>query len=236
MDRSAPPGKARVARNALRHGLRVSSTALLDDESPEEFEALASLLTRDIAPGPVGERGPNPFPALAPEGGLQSLLTRRLVIAAWRLERADRIETEVFSVQGDLDDRYDRLGMALVRDGHGPRAFDTLLRYRGSAMAELWRSLRALKAVQAEAGNSTTERPNKPESRGNPGLAEHHAGQPERDLRHEHHQHEAQDLQADERPDRAKDLLEGDVGRRHALQPETGRAERRRQEVRTRTP
>jgi hypothetical protein len=126
-------GKARVARNALRHGLRTSSTALLDDENPEEFEALAALLFHDIAP----------------EGGLQSVLTRRLLIAAWRLERADRIETEVFSVQGDLEERYDRLGMALVRDGDGPRALDTMLRYRGSAMAELWRSLRALKALQA---------------------------------------------------------------------------------------
>jgi hypothetical protein len=92
------------------------------------------------------------FRDIAPEGGVQSLLARRLLIAAWRLERADRIETEAFSVQGDLEERYDRLGMALVRDGDGPRALDTMLRYRGSAMAELWRALRALKAVQAEAG------------------------------------------------------------------------------------
>jgi hypothetical protein len=46
------------------------------------------------------------------------------------------------------------LGLALIRDGHGSRAFDTLLRYRGSALAELWRALRLLKALQAEAAHA----------------------------------------------------------------------------------
>ena len=35
-------------------------------------------------------------------------------------------------------------------DGNGPRSFETLLRYRGAAMAEFWRALRTLKALQAE--------------------------------------------------------------------------------------
>ena len=39
------------------------------------------------------------------------------------------------------------LGLALIRDGHGPRALDTLLRYRGSVHAELFRTLAALKAL-----------------------------------------------------------------------------------------
>ncbi|MGH6919559.1 MAG: hypothetical protein ACREJ0_17855, partial [Geminicoccaceae bacterium] len=42
------------------------------------------------------------------------------------------------------------LGLALIRDGNGARAFDTLLRYRGGTLAELWRALRTLKALQAE--------------------------------------------------------------------------------------
>jgi hypothetical protein len=40
--------------------------------------------------------------------------------------------------------------MALIRDGNGTRSFETLMRYRGAAMAEFMRSLRTLKALQAE--------------------------------------------------------------------------------------
>ena len=42
------------------------------------------------------------------------------------------------------------VGMALIRDGNGTRSFETLLRYRGAAMAEFWRALKTLKALQAE--------------------------------------------------------------------------------------
>jgi hypothetical protein len=41
-------------------------------------------------------------------------------------------------------------GLALIRDGNGTRSFETLLRYRGAAMAEFWRALKTLKALQAE--------------------------------------------------------------------------------------
>jgi hypothetical protein len=129
-------GKARSARNALKHGLRAEKFVLLGDEDAAAFAALEDALIEELAPA----------------GALQGLLARRLVVAAWRLERADRIESELFAKQGEGDVRgWGRLGLALVRDGNGPRAFDTLLRYRGSAMAELWRALRALKALQAEA-------------------------------------------------------------------------------------
>ena len=43
-------------------------------------------------------------------------------------------------------------GLALIRDGNGTRSFETLLRYRGAAMAEFWRALKTLKALQAEQG------------------------------------------------------------------------------------
>jgi hypothetical protein len=36
-----------------------------------------------------------------------------------------------------------------MRDGNGPRAPETLLRYRGSVLAELFRSLATLKLLQA---------------------------------------------------------------------------------------
>ena len=128
-------GKARSAQNALKHGLRAEQFVLLHDEDAAEFEEMAEALADD----------------LAPVGALQAVLARRLVVAAWRLERADRIERELFAHHAERSERaWGRLGLALVRDGNGPRAFDTLLRYRGSATAELWRALRALKALQAQ--------------------------------------------------------------------------------------
>ena len=163
-------GKARSASNALRHGLRAEKFVLLHDEDAGAFEEMAQALTAD----------------LAPVGALQSLLARRLVVTAWRLERADRIERELFAHHAERSERaWGRLALALVRDGHGPRAFDTLLRYRGSATAELWRALRALKALQAQTAReepedevcgapelpapALREKPSEPEARADPG-------------------------------------------------------------------
>ena len=126
-----PEGKARSARNALKHGLRAHKYVVLPDEDAAEFAALETALIDE----------------LAPQGVLQSILVGRIARAAWRLERADRIEAEVLEER-----RYGGAGpgLALIRDGNGTKSFETLMRYRGSAMAELMRSLRMLKALQAE--------------------------------------------------------------------------------------
>ncbi len=84
---------------------------------------------------------------LAPEGVLQTLLARRVAVAAWRLERADRMEAEVLEFRSYEDANA---GLALIRDGNATRSFDTLMRYRSAAMAEFWRALKTLKALQAE--------------------------------------------------------------------------------------
>ncbi len=124
-------GKARSAQNALKHGMRAQKHLVLADEDGAEFGALEAALVAE----------------LAPVGALQIVLARRVAVAAWRLARADRIEVELFEqrqiAQGGP-------GLALIRDGNGTRSFETLLRYRGAALAELWRALRLLKALQAE--------------------------------------------------------------------------------------
>ena len=124
-------GKARSAQNALRHGLRAEKHVVLPDEDSDEFAALAAALEDE----------------LAPEGALQSVLAGRIARAAWRLARAERLEIELFE---EHQIAAGGLGRALIRDGNGPRAFETLLRYRGAAVAELWRALGMLKALQAE--------------------------------------------------------------------------------------
>jgi hypothetical protein len=128
-----PEGKARSARNALKHGLRAEKYVVLPEEDAVEFAALEAALAEE----------------LAPRGALQGILVGRIARAAWRLERAERIEVELFA-ERLRSVRDGGVGLALIRDGNGTRSFDTLLRYRGAALAELMRSLRTLKAVQAE--------------------------------------------------------------------------------------
>ena len=170
-----PEGKARSARNALKHGMRAQQCIVLPGERASAFEAFEAALLAD----------------LAPQGPLQTVLAQRVVAASWRLARAERIEAELF-VEARLDGGSPglALGLALICDGNGARAFDTLLRYRGSANAELWRALRTLKALQAEAAARTEqtarsepaalsgpplhagprEMPIEPDSRRNPGA------------------------------------------------------------------
>jgi hypothetical protein len=111
-------GKARSARNALKHGLCARKIIVVPEEDAAAFAAL------------------------------EAALAQRVVSAAWRLMRADRAEAEV------LEERQftpGRLGLAVIRDGNGTRSFETLMRYRGAALAEFMRCLRTLQALQAEA-------------------------------------------------------------------------------------
>jgi hypothetical protein len=128
-----PDGKAHSAQNALKHGLRAQKYVVLPEEDAEEFAGLEAALIEE----------------LAPVGTLQTVLARRVAVAAWRLARADRIEVELFAERSWGPNANP--GLAMIRDGNGTRSFETLLRYRGAAMAEFWRALRTLKALQAEA-------------------------------------------------------------------------------------
>ena len=60
--------------------------------------------------------------------------------------RADRLEVEVF-VERHIP--TGNPGLSLIRGGSDTRSFETLLRYRNAAMAELTRALRTLKALQS---------------------------------------------------------------------------------------
>jgi hypothetical protein len=129
----SPEGKVRSSQNALKHGLRAQKHMLLAGESAAEYQRLEAALMEE----------------LAPEGALQAVLARRVVAAAWRLERAETIEVQLFA-WNQLDGAGRNLGLALIRDCNNARAVDTLLRYRGGTLAEFWRALKTLKALQAE--------------------------------------------------------------------------------------
>ena len=126
-----PESKARSAQNALKHGFRAQKHMVLPSEDAAELAALEAALIEE----------------LAPVGALQAALAQRVVSAVWRLSRAERLEAELFE-ENHLEGGS--LGHALIRDCNGARSFDTLLRYRGGTLAELWRALRTLKTLQAE--------------------------------------------------------------------------------------
>ena len=144
--------------------MRAQKYVVLPDEDGAEFVELEAALVEE----------------LARVGALQIVLARRVAVAAWRLARADRTpnETELFEERRAASGG---LGLALIRDGNGARWFETLLRYRGAAMAEFWRAPRTLKALQAEQAHATSvalatparadlPQPNEPERRAMPRL------------------------------------------------------------------
>ena len=95
-----PEGKARSAQNALKHGLRAQKHTVLPSEDAAAFKALEAALIEE----------------LAPDGALQSALAQRVVAAVWRLERAERLEADLFA-ENQLAGWS--LGHALIRDCNG---------------------------------------------------------------------------------------------------------------------
>jgi hypothetical protein len=138
-------GKARVARNPLKHGLSARKLVLLNDEDATAFAAFETATRSELAPA----------------GEFQSDLVERIVTAAWRARRADRLEAALFgryladTRSTDPGSGQDALGLGLIRDGNGPRALDTLVRYRGSVLAELFRALVLSKCSRSEARIAT---------------------------------------------------------------------------------
>jgi hypothetical protein len=71
-------GKARVASNALKHGL-TGKRIVLPNEDPEEFDDLRNALREE----------------LAPQGALEEMLVDEIVADAWRLRRIPILEATV---------------------------------------------------------------------------------------------------------------------------------------------
>ncbi len=75
-----PEGKARASRNALKHGLCAMEHLVLEDEVPQDLEDLITHFTDEV--GATTE--------------IEARLARRLAIAFWKGERAERIEVALF--------------------------------------------------------------------------------------------------------------------------------------------
>ena len=75
-----PEGKAKASRNALKQGLCAMQHLVLEDEVPDDLEALIAHFTAEV--GAASE--------------IEARLARRLAIAFWKGERAERIEVALF--------------------------------------------------------------------------------------------------------------------------------------------
>src|SRR4051812_17428000 len=81
-----PEGKERASRNALKHGLTALHHLVLEDEVPDALEALIATVAEET--GATSE--------------IEARLARRLAIALWKGERAERIETALFDAAPKL--------------------------------------------------------------------------------------------------------------------------------------
>ena len=148
--RSAGPvtadGKARSARNAVRHGLSGRTFFLLPDEDPEEFAAHEAEWLATWRPRDQAER----------EAALAA------VRAMWREIRGDRLEAQVLTglvAAGKIADAAERAAARAA----ALRELAMLLRYQ----ARIARELRAARAALDELRQRrlVAPRPDEPEPR-----------------------------------------------------------------------
>lgn len=129
-------GKARASRNALKHGLAALHHLVLEDEAPSELEALTARLIEEV--GAATE--------------LEARLIRRMAIALWKGERAERLEVALFDAAprrrpptvGGTWEKADPLATFDIR------RFDAIRGYQAQQGRELSRCLKELRALRRE--------------------------------------------------------------------------------------
>ena len=135
-------GKARAARNSVRHGLSGRTFFLLEDEDPADYQDLAT----------------DYLAALAPRDLLEHQAVDALVQTLWREQRAGRLEAEA------LDARF---AAALIEDPAEARAvrqeamkdFDRFLRYHARLARDRAKAEQDLEALRRRSLASPRSRP-----------------------------------------------------------------------------
>lgn len=136
-------GKNVARNNALKHGLRASTTVVVGDENQQHFEEFHAVFMED----------------LTPIGTLEELLAGRIITLAWRLNRITRIES------GLINNRMNHGFAPIVLMGVGKdvsqiaEAFEShsleeslekLYRYETSLERALLRMIDKLESLQAK--------------------------------------------------------------------------------------
>ncbi len=144
-----PEGKAKVAQNALKHGL-LAKQAVVVGEDTDDFDLLRDQFRAE----------------LAPVGLTESRLVERIAGLSWRLQRAERFHTESFDVmcQQCADDPQIKrwrprlvpdaadpvVGLTVVKDFSETKVLDRLLMYERRIENSLYRTMAELHKVQGQ--------------------------------------------------------------------------------------
>lgn len=149
-----PEGKARVADNALTHGL-TAARPVLDSEDLADYDRFRAGMTA----------------RLAPAGHIETLLADRAINLAWRLQRVQNYETFILDnlIKSAADNPAPDvpasichargggnpasvsiiLGQVLLDDFTGPQVLEKLLRYESRIERALYKALKELQTTQS---------------------------------------------------------------------------------------
>ena len=126
-------GKARVAQNALKHGLR-SEKVVLPGENPEAYRAVQAKV----------------FAELRPEGEIEAFLAWRVATAIWRLSRLLGVEAELFCKGGFVAYLEPAgPGEAFFEGSRQGDVFTKLSRYEAEIDRSLFKAFHELQRLQA---------------------------------------------------------------------------------------
>jgi hypothetical protein len=138
-------GKERASRNALKHGLTALHHLVLEDEVPDALEALIATVAEET--GAATE--------------IEARLARRLAIALWKGERAERIETALFDAAPKL--RPPQAGFeweeADPLTTFDLRRFNAVRGYQAQQGREISRCLKELRLLRKDALVACTDEP-----------------------------------------------------------------------------
>jgi hypothetical protein len=125
-------GKAKVARNALRHGLRAEKVVIFDEKSAD----LEAFVAEQRA-------------AYQPADAVEDQLVERIALCAWRLRRIYRAEADIMECwrKADIGVRED-IDIAAAFDSD-PNEMSALSRYEASLDRSLNRAYVQLERRQA---------------------------------------------------------------------------------------
>ena len=137
-----PEGKARASRNALSHGLCAMRHLVLEDEVPDHLEELIARMIEET--GAAGE--------------IETRLARRLAIAFWKGERAERIEVALFDAAPKTRMNGYRPEEADPLTTFDLRRFNAVRGQQGQIGREISRCLKELRLLRKEALAAGAER------------------------------------------------------------------------------
>ena len=113
-------GRARSSRNAIKHGLTSQDLIVREDEQ-DDFHHLQQALLQE----------------LAPEGAVEMFTFNQLLRAAWNMERARRLETDLFAN-----------GLDPLLDESAGKTLDRIHRYANQSERSYYRHIKELRLLQ----------------------------------------------------------------------------------------